>query len=83
MSFNEHSSPELASLASEALRDPYASAREKRLAASVLTQAYDHRRPQNLLEYCDLELAKLHLSPINNALVGQTYVPNALWNRRG
>lgn len=83
MSFNEHSSPELASLASEALRDPYATAREKRLAASVLTQAYDHRHPQNLLEYCDLELAKLHLEPVNNLLAEAGYLPNALWNWRG
>lgn len=83
MSFNEHSSRELASLASDALRDPYASTREKRLAASVLTQAYDHRRPQNLLEYCDLELAKLHFAPINNALAAPSHVLNSLWNWRG
>lgn len=83
MSFNEHSSRELASIASDALRDPHASAREKRLAASVLTQAYDRRRPQTLLEYCDLELAKLHLSPINNALAGLGYLPNSLWDWRG
>lgn len=83
MSFNEHSSRELASLASEALRDLNASIREKRLAASVLTQAYDRRRPQNLLEYCDLELAKLHLAQINNAQASPSYVLNALWNWRG
>lgn len=39
---NEQSSKTLASLASEALLDPRASAREKSLAGSVLTQAPDN-----------------------------------------
>lgn len=78
MAFNEHSSPSVTSDASEALRDPNASEREKRLAASVLTQAPDRRHPQSLLDYLEIETAKLHMEQGNAVLLALGDYRNAL-----
>lgn len=50
MAHNEQTSPWMASLASEVLRDPLSPPAARSLAACVLTQAPDRQPPQNAMQ---------------------------------